>query len=236
MSVLNSRNRTLGELRTELRTRLGFVQSGPAASGNAALLNSFLHEGHDFLYDELKPTPARKKTSIRLMPGQYLYDYHNDTEDEDIDPGTVKAIWLEMGGGTVVTMTQGITRHDRAFSETRSYPARYDTLNGQLEIYPVPDEQYDLFIEYLAPKPRFSQDQDRPGVPDRLLFLYALANAKSHYRHPDAQAAGTTFTKMLNTTKAKQHENRRYIKATGKEVSAPAQVVASGDGFKLRIG
>lgn len=228
---MESRNRTLGELRTELRGRLGFVQSGPMASGNTDILDSFLQEAHDFIYDELKPSPARKQTAIRLMPGQYLYDYHNDTDDEPIDPGTVSRVWLELDGNNVGTLRQGIAPHLRAF-ESRSYPTRYDTLNGQMEIWPVPSQQYDLFIEYLAPKPRFTQDQDRPGVPDRLLFLYALANAKAHYRQPDAQASGASFAKMLASAKARQHENRRYVMATGKAEERTAQVVRTADGFK----
>ena len=48
-------------------------------------------------------------------------------------------------------------------------------------------------------------------MPDRLVFLYALANAKAHYRHPDAQAAGTTFANMLAMAQTDQHENKRYI-------------------------
>lgn len=228
---LEARNRTLAELRTELRARLGFIQSGPAAAGNTGTLNSFLQEAHDFVYDELKPSPARKQTAIRLMPGQWLYDYHNDKEDEPIDPGTVSKVWLESDGRTIGALVQGIAPHLRAF-ESRSYPTRYDTLNGQMELWPVPERQYDLFIEYLAPKPRFVQDQDRPGVPDRLIFLYALANAKAHYRQPDAQAAGASFSKMLASAKAKQHENRRYVMATGKEEAPRAQVVRTADGFK----
>lgn len=235
MNPLNARNRTLAELRTELRERLGFVASGPAASGNTRLLTSFLQEAHDFLYDQLKPTPARKIATIRLMPGQAVYDYHNDIDDEDIDPGTVKEVWLLMGSAPA-RLTQGITVQDRALG-LRSYPSRYDTINGQLEIYPAPSAQYDLFIEHLALKPRFIQDQDRPGVPDRLLFLYALANAKAHYRHPDATAAGSSFKQMLSSEKMKQHENRRYVMATGAGEPEQAQVVRRGDGtFTLKVG
>lgn len=42
-------------------------------------------------------------------------------------------------------------------------PVRYDTLNGQIELWPVPDRAgYGLLVEYIAGKPRFSQDTDRP--------------------------------------------------------------------------
>ncbi|WP_269315479.1 hypothetical protein [Oxalobacter aliiformigenes] len=32
----------------------------------------------------------RKKTVITLEKGSYLYDWHNDIEDENIDPGLAK--------------------------------------------------------------------------------------------------------------------------------------------------
>jgi hypothetical protein len=236
MSALNARNKTLAEIRTELRERLGFQSTGPAASGNTRLLNSFMQEGHDLLYDQLKPTPARKITTIRLMPGQTLYDYHNDIDDENIDPGTVKNVWVSIGSIPTI-LTQGITVQHRAFVASRSYPERYDTIAGQLEVWPIPAAQYDLSIEYLEPKPRFVQDQDRPGVYDRLIFLYALANAKAHYRHPDATATGASFEQLLRSEKSKMHENRRYVMPTGSSEAERAQVVSNPDGTQtMRIG
>lgn len=233
MNGLEARYATLSELRTKLRRRLGFVTTGPAASLNTGIMDDFLQEGHDLLYEELKMSPARKKTVITLAAGQYLYDWHNDTDDEDIDPGNVKKVWIAVGDTIVEELVQGITERMRAFDSYRTYPSRYDTLNGQIELYPIPDAAYGLTVEYLAPKARFTQDSDRPSVPDRLILLYAIANAKAHYRHPDATAAGTTYAKLLALTKSKQHENRRYVMRSGAEV--PEQVVATADGYKLRV-
>jgi hypothetical protein len=210
MNPLQQRFRTLGELLTELKARLGFVAQGPASNNNNAVLMSFLQEGHDYVFQELAPTPTRKSTTIRLEPGSVLYDWHNDLEDEDIDPGTAQGLWLVLDAQNRIPLIQGITQAERAFPQRR-YPTKYDTTNGQIEVWPVPDQGYDLIIDYLAPKPRFTQAADRPGVPDRLILLYAIANAKAHYRHPDAQAAGATFANMLRTEKGRQHENRRYL-------------------------
>lgn len=207
---LIQRYRTLGELRTELKARLGFVAQGPASNNNNPVLNSFLQEGHDYVFGELTPSPMKKRTEISLEAGSTLYDWHNDLDDEDIDPGFVESVWLKRSETERYQLRQGITESDRAFT-TRSDPTKYDTLNGQMEVWPTPVRADNLVIEYLAPKPRFTQDADRPGVPDRLVLLYAIANGKSHYRHPDAQIAGATFTTMLNREKSKQHENRRYI-------------------------
>lgn len=233
MSGLTQRYRTLGELRTELKARLGFVAQGPSSNNNNAVLNSFLQEGHDYLYAELQPGPARKKTTITLNTGSYLYDWHNDAEDEDIDPGTVAAVWIVPAGDERYQLAQGITEAHRA-ETSRAHPTRYDTLNGQIELWPVPDQNYDLIIEYTAPRPAFTADAHRPGVPDRLVLLYAIANAKAHYRHPDAQAAGTTFANLLRIEKGKQHENRRYVV---NNASGGARTVTRGaDGsFTLQV-
>lgn len=207
---LIQRYRTLGALLTELKARLGFVAQGPASNNNSPLLKSFLQEGHDYIYGELNPSPMRKRTEITLEAGSVLYDWHNDIEDEDIDPGTVQSVWLKRSDTDRYQMRQGVTEANRAYT-SRADPTRYDTLNGQIEVWPTPITANKIVVEYLAPQPRFEQAGDRPGVPDRLVLLYAIATAKGHYRHPDAQVAGTTFTNMLNKEKIRQHEKRRYI-------------------------
>lgn len=234
MNGLQTRYRTLGELRTELKARLGFVAQGPSSNNNNAVLNSFLQEGHDYLYAELQPTPARKKTPITLNTGSYLYDWHNDVEDEDIDPGHVHAVWVILSESERIKLEQGITERHRA-ETSRQHPTRYDTLNGQIELWPVPDATYELIVEYTAPKPSFTADSHKPGVPDRLVLLYAIANAKAHYRHPDAQAAGTTFANLLRQEKVKQHENRRYV-VNGMTDAEKTVLVGSDGVHRLQVG
>lgn len=229
---LQQRYRTLGELLTDLKARLSFVAQGPASNNNNPVLTSFLQEGHDYLYKKLKPSPTRKKTTITLEPGSFLYDWHNDLEDEDIYPGDVKSVWIKLSDNERVPMVQGISESHRA-DDIRTYPAKYDTLNGQCEVWPIPDRAYPMIVEYMAPKPRFAQPADRPGVNDRLILLYAIANAKAHYRHPDATAAGTTFTNMLAMELGEQHENRRYI--VNEHSAAEETVFSSNDGYKFRV-
>ena len=232
MNGLGQRNRTFGECLTELKARLSFVAQGPSSNNNNPVLSSFLQEGHDYLYKKLKPTLARKKTTITITAGSFLYDFHNDIEDEYIDPASVRSVWILIDGVQRVQLTQGVSEADREFSES-SHPTRYDNLNGQIELWPIPDRIYPLVIEYIAPQPRFSQPADRPGVPDRLILLYAIANAKAHYRHPDAQAAGATFAEMLRIEQGDQHENRRYIVNDGQR--ATEMVRSTPDGYKLTV-
>jgi hypothetical protein len=233
MNGLSERNRTLGDLMTELRARLGFVTQGSASKNNDTVIKSFLQEAHDFVFSELQPPAQRKKTIIKLQAGSYLYDWHNDAEDEDIDPGLVQSLWLKESDTIRTPLTQGITENDRSLDTIRQQPEKYDHLNGQIELWPIPDQPYELIVEYLAGKNRFDRASDRPSVPDRLVFLYALATSKAHYRHPDAQPAAVTFQNMLTKEKMKQKENRRFFVSTDKRGESQVVRTANG-GYTLR--
>lgn len=233
MNGLSERYRTLGDLMTELRARLGFVTQGSASKNNDTVIKSFLQEAHDFVFSELQPPAQRKKTIIQLQAGSYLYDWHNDDEDEDIDPGLVQSLWIKQSDTIRTPLTQGITESDRSLDTIRQQPEKYDHLNGQIELWPIPDQPYDLIVEYLAGKNRFDRASDRPSVPDRLVFLYALATSKAHYRHPDAQPAAVTFQNMLTKEKMKQKENRRFFVNT--DTRGESQVVRTANGgYTLR--
>lgn len=234
MNGLSQRFRTLGELMTELRARLGFATQGSASKNNDAVIKSFLQEAHDFVFEQLQPPAQRKKATLRLEANSYLYDWNNDAEDEPIDPGRVLSVWVIESDTMRHPLTQGISESDRANSDIRERPERYDHLNGQMELYPIPGQPYDLVIEYTADKNRFERASDRPSVPDRLVFLYALATAKAHYRHPDAQAAATSFQNMLNKEKFRQKENKRFF-AQGETTRGEQQVARTANGgYTLR--
>lgn len=228
---LSRRNKTLGEMMTELRARLGFVTQGSASKGNEVVLKSFCQEAQEYVYGALELSDMRMRSVISMQPGESLYDWHDDELDLDIDPLQVKYVYLR-DGSFGQQLNQGISEKDRAFSENRFRPERYDTLNGQMEVYPVPDREYLLVVEHTCMPGRFEQNADRPNAPYRLVFLYALANAKAHYRHPDAQTAAITFQNMLKTYQDKQKENRRYF-ARG-AYAREAQVTRSGDGYVLK--
>lgn len=232
MNGMDERNKTLGQLRADLQTRLGFVSQGPGSLNNKATMNSFLQEAHSLICDEVDVAAMRKRTIIRLAKGSSLYDYHNDEQDEWIDPGRVIGIWVKVGDTSRERLTQGIAETDRELQDFRSSPTKYDTIDSQLEVWPTPDQEYDLIVEYTAPPGRFEQDADRPSVPSDLVFLYALSIGKAHYRHPDAQLSGQIFERRLRVFKQRQHENKRYFMGT--PAGCEPQVVRTADGYRLR--
>ena len=76
MNGLTERYRTLGELMTELRARLGFVTQGSASKNNDTVIKSFLQEAHDYVFGELEPPAMRKKTTIKPQ----VVNNNNDIE------------------------------------------------------------------------------------------------------------------------------------------------------------
>lgn len=227
---LIQRYRTLGELLAELKARLGFVAQGPSSNNSNPVMLSFLQEAHDYVYTKLDPTPMRKKTVITLEQGSFLYDWHNDEEDEDIDPGMALSVWI-VDGISRTLLVQGITERHRE-DNSRSQPMRYDTLNGQIELWPVPDRSgYGLLIEYTAGKPRFTEMSDRAGVNDRLVLMYAIYMAQVHYRHPGYQATSVSFSALMTQERIRQHENRRYFVRGGKGRSG--EVIGSDGDYRF---
>ncbi len=207
---IDRRQRTLGELMTELKARLGFVTQGVSSKLADPILKSFLQEGHDYVYEKMGRPTAKARTTIMVHKGSKLYDFHNDELDEDIPPETVLAISVYETYDSIVRLVQGITEAMRADDVTPEVPRRWDVLNGQIELWPTPDAQYPMVVIYERGKTRFERDEDRPCVPDRLVFLYALASAKAHYGHQDAQTAGSIFQTYLKEAMSDRLFNKRF--------------------------
>lgn len=235
MAGLSARYKTLGELMTELRARLGYVTQGSAAKNNDILIKSFLQEAHEYVFGELEPPAQRRRTTITLQAGSHLYDWHDDERDEDINPGRVLSLWVKVGANLSDPLHMGVTEADRSFDTLREQPRKYDILDGQLEVWPVPDRAYDLIVEFTAEQTRFERASDRSSVPDRLVFLYALATAKAARGASDATAAATAFQNMLGREKMRQRGNRRYFAGDGNErAGAAAHVVRTASGYSLK--
>ncbi|AZY49594.1 hypothetical protein C0J09_10935 [Bordetella avium] len=204
------------------------IAQGPSADLNRDLLNDFLQEGQAVILEKAGASILARRCVIRLSAGSRLYDWHDDQDDVDIDPGWVGSVWVQAGDTHRDLLVQGITERQRESTSSRGLPERYDTLSGQLEVWPTPSEACDLIINYTLNETRLEQDQDRPSVPWRLLLAYAVSVGKAHYRHPDAQVAGQMFTQLLAAYTGRQHENRRYVAHRG--IPASAGVVMTSDG------
>lgn len=226
---LTSREGTLGSMMTELKARLGFVTQGASSKLIDPLLKSFLQEGHEYVYEQLGAPLLKKRTMIMLQKGSKLYDCHNDIEDENFEPAMIESICVYDTETSFNELRQGITELMRCDDITPTVPERYDILDGQIELWPTPDDAYRMVVIYRPGLTRFTQPADHACVPSRLVFLYALASAKAHYQHPDAQTAGNIFQQALRIERQKQHENKRYS-ALAVRPRARTQVRRTSDG------
>ncbi|WP_137921687.1 hypothetical protein [Hydrogenophaga sp. 2FB] len=220
---------TFSSMLSTLRSRCGLH----ATLGNAPALNDILTEANDYVYDQLDDgLPMTSIITLSADVAEYPWD---SDEAEPIARGSVQTVWIEQGDSERVPLPQGINHAMRADQSLRAIPQRYDSrfVDGifSLEVWPIPDQTYRLFIDHNRVLTRFTQPTDKPSCPSRLVLGYAVALGKAHYGKADADTAGQSFKTMLYKAKVKQKENRRYLPPTACDPGRP-RVVATANGFR----
>lgn len=222
-------DQTFATMLRTLRSRCGLN----ATLGNTPALEDILTEANDYVFEQLDDGLPMTST-ITLEEGVFEYLWDSD-ESEPIARGSVQSVWIEQGDSERVPLPQGIHHAMRADQDLRAIPERYDSryVDGlfTLEVWPTPDQTYRLFIDHNRVLNRFTQPDDMPSAPSRLVLGYAIALGKAHYGKADATTAGQSFKTMLYKAKAAQKENRRYIPPTACDPSRP-RVVATANGFR----
>lgn len=188
--------RTLEALRTELLARLGMGGMGASGGANLTSIDSFLRNGQAQLY--------------RMQDWKHLIDYQDKVlgTDQNLldypDSGVMSGASAErdkrvlrveyLYNGQWLELKEGITTEMWSTMETLSSPVRYERYS-QLLFYPKADQSYTVRVWFVADLGRFTKNGDAATLDDDMIFLHALANAKAHYRQPDAQ----TYQGQLNT-------------------------------------
>jgi hypothetical protein len=183
------RYRTLGELRAELLARLGMGAMGASGGANSVLIDSFLRNGQAQLYRAQDWRHLTAYADITTGVGQNQYDYPNACERDQ------RVLRVEVQqSGLWTPLCEGIETGMWSTMDTQSIPTRYERF-AQLLIYPKSDAAYTLRVWYVADLGRFTQASDESTLDDEMVLLHALANAKAHYRQPDA----ATYQGQLNS-------------------------------------
>ncbi|WP_273430483.1 hypothetical protein [Chitinibacter tainanensis] len=191
-------NRTLGEVRSELQTRLGFGMSGSAGIVNSPIIDSFIRAAQDALYEECEWAELQRAVEFTGGTEQVLFDYPADCNVEKVRLFAVK------DNGQYYPLAQGISLGTRnAAGAILQRPFCYMKA-AQLEVFPIPDRQYTYRIEYTAALAPLVSDNDRLSINSRMVFLSALVKAKYHYRQPDAQVYEQELQKHIQRIKAGQ--------------------------------
>lgn len=199
--------RTLKQLRDDLSVRLGFAAQ--YSQINSSILNSFLRSANQQLWIQSSWLHGRRDYEGTLTAGAQFMAYPSG-----IEPGFIFSMAAKISGQWV-PLDRGIDPEHRLSVTSASYPTRYaenanDAGAVKIEFWPLTSQNVDVRIEYDAASGAFTQDNDRPSVPDELVFLHALVNAKLHYRQPDGQTYASQLETMLSAYKARNFGRRVF--------------------------
>lgn len=202
--------RTLEELRTILRDRLGFASAGASFGANQAILNSFLQNGQVQLYwaQDWKKLTFYDDQDIGV--NQFRIGYPAQANPERILKIAVNRSTISLSPDWK-ELEDGIDTQHYNTLEIPSYPQRCELYANNIEIWPQNDTIRPCRIWYIRSIAPFTLDGDRATVDDEMILLHALANAKAHYRQPDAQNYGNQLANLLSKIRGKSFGNRRYL-------------------------
>lgn len=196
-------NRTLGEIRSDIQIRLGFGMAGQAGVVNSPLIDSMIRSAQNQLYEQFEWANLKGVHERTTGTGQQFYDYPPDCNLEQMF--SLSVMWA----GRYIELQEGITLEERS-TPAGSVPKKFER-RDQIELWPVPDSNtYDLRFEYIKTLAPMVVDSDRTSINSEIIFLHALANAKQHYRQPDAATYASQLDSMLSRLKARHRRQSTW--------------------------
>jgi hypothetical protein len=207
--------KSLGQLRTEMLTRLGFaaqVASGLEVPGLEPMLNSFLQEAQELLFQRYSVFRIKRWFSFPLQNGVRHYEFGANAESCPLRLSPDRLYWVGISQGDEVwrELIKGIDPRD--YGDGRdSIPARYEIRQG-IEVWPAPsDDTWTLRVMGDIELQPFAQSTDLCTVDPRAIFLMALANAKAHLGQPDAGNYMGQLQTYVGDLQAASHATARYF-------------------------
>lgn len=192
--------RTLGDIRSDIQIRLGFGLAGQAGVVNSPIIDSMIRSAQTQLYEQFDWLELKAVEERVAGTDQQFYDYPADCNIERII-----GMWVKWGN-RYYPLTEGINATDRGWNPG-GVPQKYER-RAQYELWPVPaSADYTIRIEYVKTLPAMVVSSDRTAIPSEPVYLHALANAKAHYRQPDAQTYATQLDALLRKLKA-EHRSK----------------------------
>jgi hypothetical protein len=209
--TLHTEGATLKQQRDDLMRRLGYgAQVNNPPPGMADLLNSFLREAQELIYQRYTATRTERTYSWPLVPGQRFYAIADgvDGATTELDPSGLT--WVGIAEDTWRPLAAGIPPELYSHDVT-GRPERY-AVGDCIEVWPAPAEA----TGQLVVRGRFGllpyvADTDTATADSRAVFLLALANAKAHYRQPDAGNYTQQLEVYIDNLVAGSHQTRRYV-------------------------
>ena len=207
--------RTLKELRDDLMRRLGYgAQVNAPPPGMTELLNSFLIEAQTLLYRRFKALRTERFFTWPLVAGVRLYDLPANAETCTKRLDALKLAWVGIERNDIWTQLVESIPPELYTQAPTALPQRYE-IRQCIELWPTPSESVGkLVIKGHFGIEAFAVDTDRTTIDDTLVFQLALANAKAHYRQPDANQYIAQAEVLLMNLVAGTHGTARYVPST----------------------
>lgn len=196
--------RTLGELRSLLRTRLGFSGAGAAAGVIVENLNSIIQEAQVALYWTHEWARLRKYSDKTLGVNQFLLDYPTDC-----NPERIRAISYQDGTIWSPPIEKGITPQHYTTQGNTAPPHRWEPY-AQIEFWPKNNVLRTVRIFYVKNLLQFTLDADEATIDDNLILQLSLADGKGNYRHPDAANYKARAESLLVQLKTKNWGQTKF--------------------------
>ncbi len=210
---------TMSDLQSRILVRLGFAnQASNPPPGMAALVQDFLMSAQTFLYKRYMQLHTKRFFRWKINPGQRFYSLKDNDENVlegvTMDPNkTIEWCGIQDNRNVWYPMIQGIPPQLYTMITKPWRPARYE-LRGAIEIYPVPDQTYWLWVRAHFGLMSFVNPSDTTTIDSELVFLWALANAKAHYGQPDAQNIAGQANAYKAELIAASHQTAHYLPGT----------------------
>jgi len=198
--------KTLGQLRSDLQKRLGFGMSGQAGIVNSPIMDSFLQDAQNQLYAVCDWRELCSFQERDVGADQQFIDYPDNCNVERIQ---LIAAW---NGGEWQELNEGISLEQRSV-DIGNWPLCFER-RDQIELWPVQGSLYRLRVEFVKTLGRFTESDDRCSLPDPEVFLVALANAKAHYRQPDAELYRNQANALLMRLTQQHRGKKVYTNST----------------------
>lgn len=187
--------------------------------GLVALLNQMLIEAQTTIFDRLAKAGVRTERwfSWNLTAGERFYDLDANEEGQGETPACTKLLdpalitWVGYQRDSVIApLVAGIPPQLLGYDRT-GWPERYE-IRQCIELYPAPAETAgQLLIKGHFQPSAFASDGDKTTIKSHVVYLLALANAKAHYKQPDAQSVMAQFEGELRSIVAGSHQTRSYV-------------------------
>lgn len=210
---------TMTSLSARILVRLGFAnQATNPPPGMALLVQDFLTSAQTYLYKRYLQLHTKRLFRWKVNPGQRFYSIKDNDEDVlcnfTMDPlKSIEWAGIQDTRNVWYPLIQGIPPQLYTMITKPWRPARYD-IRQAIELYPMPDQTYFLWIKGHFGLMSFINPTDSTTLDSELVFLHALANAKSHYGQADANNIEAQANAYRAELIAGTHQTAHYLPGT----------------------